>query len=215
MEVSVGTTPAEGSKPIQRALKRLLDVVVSAVGMVVLLPVFLLLILAVKLTSRGPAFYRWEVIGKGCRPFRSYKFRTMVANADQIKRELMTHNEMMGPVFKMREDPRITQIGRFLRKYSLDELPQVWSVFKGDMSLVGPRPCLQSELPHFSEWHRQKFAVTPGITCLWQISGRNEIKDFDMWVKMDLEYIEHWSFWLDLKILVKTIPAVLSGRGAS
>ncbi len=122
---------------------------------------------------------------------------------------------MTGPVFKIKDDPRITPIGRFLRRFSLDELPQIWSVFKGDMSLVGPRPCLQTELPRFLSWQRRKFSVKPGLTCLWQVNGRNEITDFSEWAKLDLEYIDNWSLWLDLKILLRTVPAALLGKGAS
>jgi lipopolysaccharide/colanic/teichoic acid biosynthesis glycosyltransferase len=139
----------------------------------------------------------------------------MVPNADALKARLMASNEMSGPVFKMRRDPRITAIGRFLRKFSLDELPQLWSVLKGDMSLVGPRPPLQSEYTVFTEQQKRKLEVKPGITCLWQISGRNDISDFDDWVRLDLQYIRDWSLWLDIKVLLLTIPAVLRGRGAA
>jgi len=170
---------------------------------------------AVRLTSEGPILYPWRVAGQGGRPFTGYKFRTMVPNADALKADLMGRNEMSGPVFKIKGDPRITPIGRILRKFSLDELPQLWSVLKGDMSLVGPRPPLQTEYQHFTERQKSKLAVKPGITCLWQISGRNEIADFDDWVQLDLQYIQHWSLWLDLKILLLTVPAVLRGRGAA
>lgn len=200
--------------PVQRGLKRALDVAVAALGLLVSSPLLAAIALAVKLSSPGPALYRWRVMGEGGRPFVGYKFRTMVANADELRTQLQANNEMSGPVFKMRNDPRITPLGRFLRRTSLDELPQLWSVLKGDMSLVGPRPPLQSEYPLFTKWQRQKLAVKPGITCLWQISGRSDIQDFDEWVRLDLEYIRGWSLWLDLKILLRTIPAVLRGRGA-
>jgi lipopolysaccharide/colanic/teichoic acid biosynthesis glycosyltransferase len=137
----------------------------------------------------------------------------MIPNADYLKTDLLGSNEMSGPVFKMTDDPRITKVGKYLRKYSLDELPQLWSVFKGDMSLVGPHPPLQSEWPQFKEWHKRKLSVTPGLTCLWQVNGRNEIYKFDEWVKMDLEYIDNWSIWLDIKILLKTIPTIINGSG--
>jgi lipopolysaccharide/colanic/teichoic acid biosynthesis glycosyltransferase len=137
----------------------------------------------------------------------------MVVNADRLKEQLLEQNEMEGPVFKLKADPRVTGVGRILRKFSLDELPQLWSVFKGDMSLVGPRPPLQGEYAQFTEYQKQKLAVKPGITCLWQISGRNEIRNFDDWVRLDLEYIQTWSLWLDFKILLLTIPAVVRGTG--
>jgi lipopolysaccharide/colanic/teichoic acid biosynthesis glycosyltransferase len=203
--------------PHQAALlvKRTLDVVLAATLLVLFFPVLSLIGLAVRLTSEGPILYRWRVVGQGGRPFTGYKFRTMVANADAIKARLQEMNEMSGPVFKIRGDPRITPFGNFLRLSSLDELPQLWSVLKGEMSMVGPRPPLQSEYPLFTPWQRQKLLVKPGITCLWQVRGRSQISDFDEWVRLDLEYIEHWSLWLDLKILVLTVPAVLLARGAA
>lgn len=203
------------SVKLQLAVKRLIDILVSLTALILLSPLLILITVFIKATSKGPIVYRWKVIGKDCKPFSSWKFRTMVQNADALKETLQKENEMMGPVFKIRNDPRITPIGRVLRKYSLDELPQLFSVLTGQMSLVGPRPCLQSEFVSFTDWHKQKFAVKSGITCLWQVSGRNDINDFDLWVKMDLDYIENWSLWLDIKILLKTIPAVLTARGAS
>lgn len=197
----------------QLTLKRLLDLSVSGILLVVLSPLLLLIALAVRFTSPGPVLYRWNVVGQGGRGFTGYKFRTMVANADQLKAQLLTQNEMQGPVFKIKNDPRITALGQSLRKFSLDELPQLWSVFKGDMSLVGPRPPLQSEYAQFTEYQKQKLAVKPGITCLWQIAGRNEIRDFDEWVRLDLEYIQTWSLWLDFKILIMTCVVVLRGTG--
>jgi lipopolysaccharide/colanic/teichoic acid biosynthesis glycosyltransferase len=154
-------------------------------------------------------------VGKNGKPFAGYKFRTMVPNADKLKDQLRQFNEMQGPVFKMRNDPRVTRLGRFLRKFSLDELPQLYSVLKGDLSLVGPRAPLREEAERFEFWQRRKLSVQPGITCLWQVSGRGEICDFDKWASLDLEYVEKASTLLDLKILLRTIPAVLSGRGAS
>lgn len=199
---------------VQLALKRGLDVVVSGGLLVVVGPLLALLALGVRLTSRGPAFYRWEVVGEGGRPFTGYKLRTMVADADARKAALLAENEMSGPVFKMKKDPRVTRFGRFLRTYSLDELPQLWSVLRGDMSLVGPRPPLRSEYARFTEYQKGKLAVKPGLTCLWQVRGRSAISDLDEWVRLDLEYIERWSLWLDLKILAATVPVVLFGRGA-
>ena len=201
------------SNPVYNACKRIFDVVVSALLLVMLSPVFLLLMLLVKFTSPGPIFYRWKVVGMGGRPFKSYKFRSMVANADELKAMLMAQNEMTGPVFKLAHDPRITGLGAWMRRYSLDELPQIYSVIKGDMSLVGPRPPLETEYARFTMFQKQKLAVKPGITCLWQVSGRHRVRDFDEWVKLDLEYIQNWSLWLDLKILFKTAREVFVGSG--
>lgn len=197
----------------QLTIKRLMDIVGSGLLLLLLSPVLLLIALAIKLDDFGPILYRWNVVGQGGRPFRGYKFRTMVVNADALKAALQAQNEMQGPVFKIQNDPRITRVGRFLRKFSLDELPQLWSVFKGDMSLVGPRPPLTIEYAQFTEYQKQKLAMKPGITCLWQISGRNNIRDFDEWVRLDLEYIRTWSLWLDVRILLGTIPAVIRGTG--
>jgi lipopolysaccharide/colanic/teichoic acid biosynthesis glycosyltransferase len=199
---------------IQRHVKRAFDIVVAATALVVLAPLLTLIALLIKATSRGPVLYEWRVLGERGRPFVGYKFRTMVEDADRRKEAIVARNEMNGPVFKMKDDPRITRVGRVLRKYSLDELPQLWSVVAGDMSLVGPRPVYPSELAGFEPWQRAKLAVTPGITCLWQIGGRSEIRDFDQWVRLDLEYIERWSLALDLRILARTVPAVVSARGA-
>lgn len=208
------TTPRVPPRPGYDAIKRTIDLVVSLLALVILSPVFLAIALAIKLTSPGPVFYRWRVVGQGGIPFTGYKFRTMVVNADALKAHLMAANEMSGPVFKIKDDPRITPVGRFLRKFSLDELPQLWSVLIGDMSLVGPRPPLRTEYAAFQPWQRAKLSVKPGITCLWQISGRNRVSDFDDWVRLDLEYIQRRSLTFDLWILLRTVPAVLSSRGA-
>lgn len=194
-------------------LKRALDLVVSAALLVFLLPFSALIAIVIKLDSRGSVFYRWRVLGQGGKPFTSYKFRSMVEDADHRKAELLAQNEMRGPVFKMTNDPRVTHVGRFLRRYSLDELPQLYSVLKGEMSLVGPRPPLAHEYEHFSDWQKQKLLVKPGITCLWQVAGRNCIRDFAEWVRLDLEYIRRWSPVLDFQILLRTIPAIVRGTG--
>ncbi len=199
--------------PLQVVCKRSLDVLLSAVLLLLVSPLILVLGALVKLTSPGPVFYRWKVVGKNGRRFTSYKIRSMVINADELKKQLEHRNEMTGPVFKIEGDPRITAVGSWMRRYSLDELPQLYSVLKGDMSLVGPRPPLFTEYERFTEYQKQKLAVKPGITCLWQISGRNQVSDFDQWVRLDLEYIRCWSIWLDLRILLGTCGAVLSGSG--
>jgi exopolysaccharide biosynthesis polyprenyl glycosylphosphotransferase len=195
-------------------LKRVIDIVASATLLVVLSPLLLLIAAVIKLTTPHlPVLYPWRVIGLKGLPFTGYKFTTMVADADQRLGELAPHNEMNGPVFKVKDDPRITAFGRFLRKYSLNELPQLWSVLKGDMSLVGPRPAFRHELDRYMLWHKRKLCVKPGMTCLWQVSGRNRIRNFDEWVRLDLEYIDRWSLSLDLRILVRTLWAVLAGTG--
>jgi lipopolysaccharide/colanic/teichoic acid biosynthesis glycosyltransferase len=193
--------------------KRAIDIAVSAALLVLLSPLLLGLAILIKMTSRGPAIYRWQVVGREGRPFTSYKFRTMVVNADQLKCQLAQQNEMTEPVFKMTNDPRITPIGRPLRRYSLDELPQLWSVLVGDMSLVGPRPPMESEFVRFTDFQKLKLAVKPGITCLWQVGGRNRVSDFDQWVRLDLEYIRCWSLSLDLRILLRTAVEVVRGSG--
>ena len=204
------TTP---SQEWQLFIKRIIDVIVSSIALIVLSPIFAIIVLLIKLTSPGPLFYEWKVIGFNKKPLTGYKFRTMVVNADELKGKLLTLNEMSGPVFKIKNDPRITPIGRILRKFSLDELPQLWSVLKGDMSLVGPRPAFAHEVAQFENWQRRKFSVKPGLTCLWQVSGRSQIKNFDEWARLDLQYIDNWSLWLDFKILLKTIPVVVLGKG--
>jgi lipopolysaccharide/colanic/teichoic acid biosynthesis glycosyltransferase len=199
--------------PAYSTCKRFFDVLVSVLLLVLLSPVFLFLVLFVRCTSHGPVLYRWKVVGKDGRPFTGYKFRSMVCDADELKTKLMAQNEMTGPVFKVAHDPRVTAFGGWMRRYSLDELPQIYSVLKGDMSLVGPRPPLQTEYAQFNEFQKQKLAVKPGITCLWQVNGRNQIRDFDEWVRLDLAYIQNWSLWLDMKILFKTAREVFVGSG--
>lgn len=195
-------------------IKRILDFIISFLMLLLLFPLFLIISLIIFLQDGRPILYPWKIMGQNRKPINSWKFRTMVKNADELKKELIIKNEMTGPVFKLKNDPRILPIGKFLRRFSLDELPQLFSVLKGDLSLVGPRPPLQYEYKEFDLWHRRKLSVKPGLTCLWQISGRNNISSFDEWVKLDFEYIDNWSLALDFKILLKTIPAVLSGNGA-
>ena len=199
---------------VQLLLKRCLDVIGAALGLLVLSPVLVLIAIAIIVDSGIPILYRWNVVGLRGRDFTGYKFRTMVRGAEARRAALESQNEMTGPVFKMRDDPRVTRIGRFLRRFSLDELPQLWSVLKGDMSLVGPRPPLKQEWLRFDGWQRRKLSVKPGITCLWQVSGRSDIRDFNEWVRLDIEYIDRWSFWLDLKILFATGAAVIRSKGA-
>jgi exopolysaccharide biosynthesis polyprenyl glycosylphosphotransferase len=178
-------------------------------------PILLGTALLIKLTSPGPVLFRQQRSGLNGQPFSIYKFRTMVTNAEQFKHELAAMNEMSGPVFKVTNDPRITPLGKFLRKYSIDELPQIFNILRGEMSLVGPRPLPVDEVKRFNDLaHRRRLSVKPGLTCLWQVSGRNKITDFKDWVRLDLEYIDNWSIWLDIIILFRTIPAVVAGSGA-
>jgi exopolysaccharide biosynthesis polyprenyl glycosylphosphotransferase len=195
--------------------KRMMDIGLSSIFLLLSMPIFIIVPIAIKLISPGPVFYIQERVGLGKRRFRLYKFRTMNQNAEQNQAELEDFNEVSGPVFKIKDDPRITPIGKFLRKTSIDELPQFISVFKGEMSIVGPRPLPVRDYNGFNQdWHRRRFSVRPGITCLWQIQGRSTIP-FDRWMELDMEYIDRWSLWLDIKILLKTIPMVLRGIGAA
>ena len=208
--LSFTTTP---SNPAQLVVKRAIDLAVSLVLFVVTLPIQLLAALAIRLTSAGPVLFRQVRCGLNGRHFTLLKFRTMYAGAESQLPEISHLNEMSGPVFKSTKDPRLTPVGRILRRLSIDELPQLVNVIKGDMSLVGPRPPLPEEVSRYEPWQHRRLSMSPGLTCLWQVSGRNEV-DFDRWMAMDLKYIDTWSPMLDLKILLKTVPAVLSGRGA-
>lgn len=199
----------------QSALKRPFDFIGATIVLVLGSLVFVVIALLIKLTSPGPVLFRQKRAGLNGRPFTMFKFRTMVVDAEQRKGELASLNEMRGPVFKVTNDPRITPIGKFLRRYSVDELPQFFNVLRGEMSLVGPRPLPVDEVRRFDDFaHRRRLSVKPGLTCLWQVSGRNNVNDFKDWVRLDLEYIDNWSLWLDLKILWRTIPVVLGGAGA-
>ena len=199
---------------VRLLIKRAMDVLGSLALLVLLAPVLVLIGLVVKLTSKGPVLFVQKRAGLNGRLFDFCKFRTMVHGAEQLRFGLIGQNEMNGPVFKIKNDPRITRVGRFLRRYSLDELPQLWNVLKGDMSLVGPRPLMPHEVAEYESWHRRRMSMRPGLTCLWQVSGRNRV-DFQRWMELDLEYIDRWSLGMDLHILARTLPAVMSGRGAS
>lgn len=209
--LTFSTTPEEESLLL---LKRVADFVTALVLAVVLSPLFLLLALLVKLTSQGPIFYRQVRCGLGGRKFTLYKFRSMRADADLQREELEALNEADGPVFKIKDDPRCTPVGRFMRRFSLDELPQLVNILKGEMSFVGPRPPLPEEVERYEPWQRRRLRMQPGLTCLWALEGRSKLS-FRRWMELDLEYIDNWSPALDLKIFLKTIPVVLLGRGAS
>jgi exopolysaccharide biosynthesis polyprenyl glycosylphosphotransferase len=200
---------------LQLLAKRAVDTVVSLAALIVLAPLMVTVAILIKVTSPGPVFFAQDRVGMNQRRFRIYKFRSMCIDAEEKKKELAHLNEIAdGPAFKMKNDPRITKIGRFIRKTSIDELPQLFNVLHGEMSLVGPRPPLPDEVKKYEWLFRKRLSVKPGITCVWQISGRSNIT-FERWMEMDNEYIENWSIWLDIKILFKTVPAVLLGRGAA
>lgn len=184
-------------------VKRLIDVVCSLVGIVILSPVMIIVAIAIKINSKGPAIFAQERIGKNGRRFKMYKFRSMVVNAEKLLYKLKSKNEMSGPMFKMKEDPRVTSVGKFIRKTSIDELPQLFNVLKGEMSLVGPRPNLPAEVAKFNAWQKQKLLVKPGLTCYWQVMGRSDI-GFEEWMKLDVKYIRERSIILDLKLIFKT-----------
>ena len=195
-------------------IKRIIDIVGSLIALIILLPFLGIIAIVVKSTSPGGALFKQQRCSLNGRVFTLYKFRTMVSDAEAQLETLRSYNLMEGPTFKMENDPRVTRVGWFLRKFSLDELPQFWNVLKGEISLVGPRPPLPQEVKQYDQWQRRRLSMRPGITCLWQISGRNNIKDFNEWANLDLEYIDHWSLWLDFVILIKTIPVVLFTRGS-
>lgn len=208
--LTVAATPQDA---VSLLVKRALDVVVSAWCLLLLSPVMIVCAILVRLTSAGPAFFRQDRVGLNGRIFTLLKFRSMYRDAERRRAELEPLNEASGPVFKIRRDPRITPVGRVLRRFSLDELPQLWNVLRGDMSLVGPRPPIPDEVKRYERWQRRRLSMKPGITCLWQVSGRSRL-GFDEWMRLDLAYIDNWSLALDLKILLRTVPAVLLARGA-
>lgn len=201
-------------KPIYDAIKRVFDIVCSALALLILSPLFLVLILLIR-RDGGPAFYTQVRVGQNGKLFRIYKFRSMCVNADapEMLEKLREFNEMDGPAFKMKNDPRITPIGRFIRRTSLDELPQLWNILRGDMTFVGPRPALEQEVAQYKPEHHERLLVKQGLTCYWQCSGRNNI-GFEEWMQMDIRYVRERSLWTDFKILLKTVPAVLTGNGA-
>jgi exopolysaccharide biosynthesis polyprenyl glycosylphosphotransferase len=207
--MSLSSTP---TKDTELVLKTLIDYTVAALGILILSPLFILVGLAIKATSTGPIFFKQTRSGLNGRDFTLYKFRTMVADAENMKKDLSSTNEMDGPVFKMKKDPRVTTIGLFLRKTSFDELPQLVNILKGEMSLVGPRPPLPAEVAQYHNWQRRRLSMKPGLTCIWQVSGRNDIS-FEQWMKMDLEYIDKWSLFLDIKLLGLTVKEVLASKG--
>ncbi|MGG7058133.1 sugar transferase [Clostridium tertium] len=198
---------------IYKFSKRLLDIICSLLGLIILSPVLLIVAILIKLESKGPVIFSQKRVGLNGNEFKMYKFRSMVENAEELKEKLAKQNEMSGPMFKMKDDPRVTKVGKFIRKTSIDELPQLINVLKGDMSLVGPRPSLPKEVEKFEPWMLDRLNVKPGLTCYWQVSGRNNI-DFEDWMKLDLQYVEDRSFLLDLKLIFKTFFVLFGDKNA-
>ena len=205
--------PKEG--PIYLFFKRAMDIIGSLCGIILLSPLLIIVALAIKIEDpKGSIFFSQQRCGKDNKLFPMYKFRSMVSNAEELLEELMEHNEMDGPVFKIKDDPRITKVGKFIRKTSIDELPQLFNILMGDMSIVGPRPAIPHEVAEYDEYHKQRLLVKPGLTCIWQVSGRNSI-GFDEWMEMDLEYITTRSLWMDIKLIFKTVGVLFGDENAS
>ena len=204
----------ERSNVLYEVIKRIIDIVASFTGLIVLSPLMLVVSILIKLESKGEVIFKQKRVGLNGKEFYMYKFRSMVINAEELKAELESQNEMSGPMFKMKDDPRITKIGKFIRKTSIDELPQLINVIKGDMSLVGPRPSLPKEVEEFETWMRERLEVKPGLTCIWQVSGRNNI-DFEDWMKLDIKYVRERSFTLDMKLILKTVLVLFGDKNAS
>ena len=204
----------ENRKRIYEISKRAIDIIGAGSGLLLLSPVIAIVACAVKFTSKGPVFFSQKRVGKNGELFDMYKFRSMVVNAEELKEKLAHQNEMSGPMFKMKDDPRVTKVGKFIRKTSLDELPQLWNVLKGDMSLVGPRPSLPKEVAQFEKWMYKRLSVKPGLTCFWQVSGRNNI-DFEDWMKLDIKYVDERNIWIDIKLIFKTVLVLFGDKNAS
>ena len=209
--LTFSTTPHD---EIRLFLKRAFDVTLGVISLLVLALPMALVALVIRLTSRGPGIFRQVRCGLNGRRFVCYKFRSMVADAEKLREDVAHLNEKDGPVFKIADDPRLTAIGRYLRRFSIDELPQLWNILRGDMSFVGPRPAVLAEIQQYETWQRRRLRMRPGLTCLWAVQGRDRL-EFETWMKLDLEYINKWSLWLDFKLLVQSIPRVLVGRGAN
>ena len=199
---------------IYEVIKRLIDVVFSFIGVLALSPLFIIIAIIIKTTSKGPVLFSQKRVGKNGKEFEMYKFRSMVVNAEELKEKLVAQNEMSGPMFKMKNDPRVTKVGKFIRKTSLDELPQLWNILKGDMSLVGPRPSLPKEVAQFEDWMHKRLWVKPGLTCYWQVSGRNNI-DFEDWMKLDCKYVDERNLWIDIKLIFKTVGVLFGDKNAA
>lgn len=198
---------------VYKICKRIIDIIGAGLGLILLSPIIAIVACAVKVTSKGPIFFSQKRVGKNGELFEMYKFRSMVVNAEELKENLEDQNEMSGPMFKIKDDPRVTKVGKFIRKTSIDELPQLWNILKGDMSLVGPRPSLPKEVEQFDNWMFKRLSVRPGLTCYWQVSGRNNI-DFEDWMKLDVKYVEERNIWIDIKLIFKTIFVLFGDKNA-
>ena len=203
----------ESKKRFYEICKRGIDIIGAGSGLLLLSPVIAVVACAVKFTSKGPIFFSQKRVGKNGKLFEMYKFRSMVVNAEELKEKLVHQNEMSGPMFKMKDDPRVTKVGKFIRRTSLDEIPQLWNVLKGDMSLVGPRPSLPKEVKQFEKWMYKRLTIKPGLTCYWQVSGRNNI-DFEDWMKLDINYVEDRNLWIDIKLILKTVGVLFGDKNA-
>ena len=204
----------ERSNILYEVIKRIIDVVASFTGLILLSPLILIVSILIKLESKGEVIFKQKRVGLNGKEFYMYKFRSMVINAEELKEQLESQNEMSGPMFKIKDDPRITNVGKFIRKTSIDELPQLINVIKGDMSLVGPRPSLPKEVKKFEQWMMERLEVKPGLTCIWQVSGRNNI-DFEDWMKLDISYVEDRNLWIDIKLIFKTVFVLFGDKNAS
>jgi exopolysaccharide biosynthesis polyprenyl glycosylphosphotransferase len=213
-ECEVRTIQAEDEKVFYEFLKRIIDILLSVISLIALSPVFVIIAIAIKLDSSGPIVYSQTRVGKNGKHFKMFKFRSMIINAEEMITELKSMNEMDGPMFKIKKDPRITMVGRFIRRTSIDELPQLINILRGEMSIVGPRPSLPSEVKEFEPWMMERFVVKPGLTCFWQVSGRNNIP-FHKWMELDIKYVKERNLWLDVKLVFKTIKVVIKGDDAS
>ncbi len=205
---------SKGSFSLYEICKRVMDILGAGCGLILLSPVIIIVAILVKFSSKGPVFFSQKRVGKNGKEFDMYKFRSMVVNAEELKEKLAAQNEMSGPMFKMKDDPRVTKVGKFIRKTSLDELPQLWNVIKGDMSLVGPRPSLPKEVAQFEDWMYKRLWVKPGLTCYWQVSGRNNI-DFEDWMKLDCKYVDERNLWIDIKLIFKTVGVLFGDKNAA
>ena len=198
---------------LYEVIKRLMDIMLSAIGLIILSPILLVVAILIKIDSKGPIFFKQKRVGLYGKEFDMYKFRSMVVNAEELKEKLEKQNEMSGPMFKIADDPRITKVGKFIRKTSIDELPQLWNVIKGDMSLVGPRPSLPKEVAQFEPWMEERFKVKPGLTCYWQVGGRNNI-DFENWMKLDIKYVKERTLAIDIMLIFKTFFVLFGDKNA-
>lgn len=214
LNIKTGELVNKNQKKLYEFTKRLIDIIASICGLIVLFPILIIVAIAIEIESKGPIIFSQERIGVNGRKFKMYKFRSMIVDAEKYKEKLLNQNEMNGPMFKIKNDPRVTRIGKFIRRTSIDELPQLLNILKGDMSLVGPRPSLPKEVEKFSPWMLERLKVKPGLTCYWQISGRNDIQ-FEDWMKLDIKYVKERGTLLDIKLVIRTFFVLFGDEHAS